>query len=197
MLGFSARAPEHLDDRELLRRTCRGSDAAARALWSRHAPSLTAMAAGQFSGGADGAGELVQDVFCRLLELPLAQVDAIDEPGAYLARMVRNAGLNRVRAGERLAAHARAAAESRAGRSADAARRTGPDENQDLRRALERLDPEERELLVLKHAAGLTFDQLAGATSQNRSTAATRYRAALERLSGLLRADAGTTGGAA
>lgn len=193
MLGFGARAPEQLDDRELLRRTCRGSDAAARALWSRHAPSLTAMAAGQFSGGVEGAREVVQDVFCRLLELPLAQVDAINEPGAYLARMVRNAGLNRVRAGERLAAHARASAE----RTAAAAREARADENQDLRRALERMDPEERELLVLKHAAGLTFDQLADATSQNRSTAATRYRAALERLRGLLRADAGTTGGAA
>jgi DNA-directed RNA polymerase specialized sigma24 family protein len=42
---------------------------------------------------------------------------------------------------------------------------------------------------MLKHAGGLTFDQIALALDINRSTAASRYRAAIERLRAALTDD--------
>ena len=39
-----------------------------------------------------------------------------------------------------------------------------------------------REVIVLKHIVGMTFDQLALALSANRSTVASRYRNAVARL---------------
>lgn len=45
---------------------------------------------------------------------------------------------------------------------------------------LDALDEDSRELLILKHAAGLTFDQIALALNQNRNTVAARYRRAAD-----------------
>ena len=44
------------------------------------------------------------------------------------------------------------------------------------------LTPDHREVLILRHAAGLTFDQIATATETPRSTIATRHAAALRAL---------------
>ena len=44
----------------------------------------------------------------------------------------------------------------------------------------------DREVLVLRHVCGLTFDQLAPATGLSRSAAASRYTAAITRLRTLL-----------
>jgi RNA polymerase sigma-70 factor, ECF subfamily len=48
--------------------------------------------------------------------------------------------------------------------------------------ALERLEPELREVVELKTFAGLTFQQIAEATGQPQGTAATRYRSALAKM---------------
>ena len=56
----------------------------------------------------------------------------------------------------------------------------------DLHTALEALPRRYREVLVLKHAGGLTFDQIALALATNRNTIAGRYRAALKSLRGVL-----------
>src|SRR5262249_21205447 len=52
----------------------------------------------------------------------------------------------------------------------------------ELEAAIDRLPRRHREMIALKHIAGLTFDQIAVATGLNRNTAAARYRAAIEAL---------------
>ncbi|MCH8271418.1 MAG: hypothetical protein IH985_09460, partial [Planctomycetes bacterium] len=44
------------------------------------------------------------------------------------------------------------------------------------------INQDQREVVLLRHAAGLTFDQIALALDLNRHTAASRYRAAIARL---------------
>ena len=46
--------------------------------------------------------------------------------------------------------------------------------------ALDALGEDDREVLILKHAAGLSFDQIALALEQNRNTVASRYRRAAD-----------------
>lgn len=162
------------DERTLLLRTRRGDEASARELWARLAPRLLAYARGLVGQAGDDA---VQEAFCAILQRPVRELKRVEEPGAWMARLVRNAAINAVRT------------ESR-----ERARRTGhtpaspgqPRVDDDTRRAMDELDPDARELLLLKHAAGLTFDQIALTLGLNRSTAASRYRSARDELSRLL-----------
>lgn len=158
------------DDRQLLIQTHRGHEASARLLWARHAPRLRAHAAAIIPGGAD---DVVQSVMCRLLELPSRRVLAIEDVGAYLAAAVRREALNHLRSLRR--AGERAASRPVRGSVGDGSR-------EDVRAALDGLPRRLREVVVLKHAAGLTFDQIAAALATNRNTIASRYRSALQQL---------------
>lgn len=169
-------------DLELVLRTHRGHEASARLLWERHAPRLVALASGlcREQGGQASAQDIVQGVFCRLLEAERRDLSQIQDVQAYLARSVRNAVANLIRARERHDRHAVCAAQ-------DASARPEPDPTttragEDLAWAVSRLDPADRELVVLKHAGGLTLDQMALALDQNRSTLAGRYARVIARL---------------
>ncbi|MGD9690104.1 MAG: RNA polymerase sigma factor [Phycisphaerales bacterium] len=179
MFLFRSTPAHEADDRELLQRMRRGHEPSARALWERHASRLIAIAGATLRGSrapAD-AHDVVQGVLCQLLELSRDRIAAIEDVPAFLTRSVRNAALNHVRSAGRLDAHARRAA---APAPPDAPRLDQPSDALD--RALALLDPDDRELIVLKHAGGLTFDQLAATLEANRSTLATRYRAAIDHL---------------
>ncbi|MFG0252094.1 MAG: RNA polymerase sigma factor, partial [Phycisphaerales bacterium JB038] len=109
------------------------------------------------------------------LQLPRRRVDDMQDVRAYVLGMVRNevrAALRSVR--RRPLVGARVQAQAAAPRR-DA---TG----HDLADAIEALTPPLREVVVLKHVAGLTFDQMALATGENRNTLAARYRRALQDL---------------
>lgn len=181
----------HDDDRQLLIRTRRGDQTAARTLWHRHAPRLIAYAASVIrgTGTRHDAEDTVQAVFCRVMALDAREVDAVLDPGAWLARLTRRAALNWVRAARRERARvARAAGGPRAARGA--AKRPGASGEHDATgAAVDALPARLREVVVLRHVAGLTFDQIEAATGVNRNTAAARYRAALERLRSALAAD--------
>jgi RNA polymerase sigma-70 factor, ECF subfamily len=168
------------EDHILLQRTRRGDEAAARELWSRFAPRMLAYARGVLGRAhADAAEDVVQCVFMSILAQTRRQVRQIDDIPAWMLRSTRNAAINHLRGIRReRARHANAPAASEV--------RCVPQPlNQDpatLAAAIDALPRRHREPIILKHVAGLTFDQLALALGINRNTAAARYRAALATL---------------
>jgi DNA-directed RNA polymerase specialized sigma24 family protein len=155
----------HTPDHDLMIRTRHGDHAAATDLWSRYAASVRAYAIGVLGrrAGSDLADDIVQCVFCRILELPLPQLNSIRDVPAWLMSVARNEALNHLRAMRR-----------RAKLSA-----SPPGE---LARAIERLARRNREVIVLRHVVGLSFDAMALATGLARSTVASRYAIAVQEL---------------
>lgn len=160
-------------DHDLLVLTTRGDDGAARELWARWGARLTAFAAAllRHDGGHEAAADVVQGVFCRILVMDRATIAAVHDVGSWLARAVRNEALNHIRASERRRAHTAVLG---------APGRGGGERFDDLREALTALPEAMREIVLLKHAAGLTFDQIALALDDNRNTIASRYAKAVK-----------------
>lgn len=156
---------------QLLLDTHRGRDDAARQAWTTFAPRLIAFA--RAIVGRDDAEDVVQSVFLQVLRLDRRTISAVRDTHAWLAMMTRRTALNHIRAlrreGARRAAH----------RPDRSPRAPGDDA---LAGALESLPRQWREVVVLKHVSGLTFDQISEALALNRNTAASRYRSALEAL---------------
>ncbi len=163
-------------DHELLARTHRGESAAAREFWSRFAPAMLAYARAilRRHGGEPAAADAVQTVLCRLLELDRRAIAQIVDVPAFLIRSTRHCALNTIRSAERTRMR-ESTAPSPSITSTDRSDASGL-----ALAALDALDEDSRELLILKHAAGLTFDQIALALDQNRNTIAARYRRAAE-----------------
>jgi RNA polymerase sigma factor (sigma-70 family) len=161
------------DDQALLVLTTRGDDGAARELWARWGSRLIAFATVLLrrDGGHAAACDVVQGVFCRILSTDRATIAAVKDVGSWLAGAVRNESLNYIRASERRRVHTAASAGSIAGQGAAF---------DDVREALEALPEALREIVLLKHAAGLTFDQIALALNDNRNTIASRYGKAVK-----------------
>lgn len=159
------------DDRQLLLGIARGRDDSARELWRRFGPALTALA--RSIVGEAAAGDVVQAAFCRILELPTARLREINDVPAWLATLVRHQATNYLRTERR---------QRRKARARPPAETVRPSHDGALWPLVERLPRRWREVIVLRLVAGLSFDQLALALGQNRSTAAARYRAALARL---------------
>lgn len=192
----------HPENRQLLIDTRAGSEAAARALWNGHAPRLIGYARAVIRGvGArEDAEDLVQSVFCRIMSLQPDEVDAVLDPGAWLAQLTRRAALNWLRGTRR--------ERTRLDRLTDGVRMVRPAPREQhgtaaqpsLGDAIDLLPARLREVVVLKHVAGLTFDQIELATGVNRNTAAARYRVALDCLRAAMSPDtappAAASGGA-
>ncbi|MCL4741652.1 MAG: sigma-70 family RNA polymerase sigma factor [Phycisphaerales bacterium] len=174
-----------MDDlRTLLLRTHRGHEPSARRLWEAQAPRLVAVARavlGRGFGGGD-AEDAVQAVLCRVLELDRASVRSVRDPAAWLAQMTRRESLNMLRSARRAAARERGRPGER--RGSEAAHESG------VAAALASLPRHLREVVVLRHTAGLTFEQVSLALGVNRNTVASRHRLAMERLRGAMGADA-------
>lgn len=185
---------------DLLLRTHQGDPDAARALWERYAGRLIAYAgavlgrAGSARTGSAQQTEVdpldaVQGAFLRVLRADRRVLLGVVDPGAWLATAVRREILD-----------ARRAARSRRNREHHADSRpiqphtlndhSDPrdrvDAHADLEATVHALDEPLREIIALRHFAGLTFDQCAKVLDEPRSTLASRYRAALEHLRDLL-----------
>lgn len=174
------------DERKLLLRVHRGDDSAARELWSRHGRAMHAHARAITNSGAD---DVVQRALCRVLDLRRDQLAEVRDVPAFLATLVRREALNWVRGESR----ERARRSERSPPAADtmssvthASGQSGAKHDSDSARliavAVDALPRRYREVIVLKHLVGMTFDQLALALSANRSTVASRYRHAVARL---------------
>jgi len=161
----------------------RGDQAVARALWQEHAGRLTALARSLTGSHAD-ALDAVQEAFVAVLALSRSDLAAVEDEAAYLAQAVHTRSLNLLRAS------ARRAKREREGRPLRLA--ADPADDSALERALDTLPLNAREVLALKHLAGLTFEQIAFALETPRATVSSRYYAALELLRGALQTP-GTT----
>lgn len=170
--------------RRLFERARGGDGEACAALWKEFSPRMMAYARAVLSGSWGVAQDeatrrdIVQAVFCAMLRDRAAK--DVADPAAYLFRATRNAALNHARG--RARADAREGAWAREVGRAWAASELAESElgeHEALVLALGRLDADARELMVLKHVAGLTFDQMGAALGLPRGTVASRYAAAL------------------
>ncbi len=167
-------------DLELVRLIRKGDERAARELWARVGPSLLAVARA-VARDEQLAEDSVQQAVCRLLELKERQVREIRDVGAFLACMVRRLALNQGRAESRLKRRERASTAGSERTPSEHPARASADGR--LEGAIAALPDELGEVVLLRHVGGLTFDQLALALNENRSTIAGRYRRAIEELS--------------
>lgn len=156
----------------------RGDQAAARSLWEATASALTGLAQSMLADHAS-AEDALQRVFCAALMLPKKRIIEIEDLAAYLARAVRNDALNQRRETTRRASRERMSQCESIPVSAASAETTS---DPDLARALKALSESDREIIVLRHTASLTFEQIALVLGLNRNTVASRYRASLDRL---------------
>lgn len=174
------------DDHELLLRMAQGHHAAARELWSRLGRPLAAYAAAMLRvPGGDpthpAALDAVQGVFVRVLETDRHTLSEVENVRAYLTTGVRNSVLNAMRAGAR-----QEALKLRLVRETPSRTDQGEPRLESLQRALDRLPDDARELVLLKHVAQLTLEQIARSLNENRNTIAGRLRSAMEQIRELL-----------
>jgi DNA-directed RNA polymerase specialized sigma24 family protein len=158
------------DDLQLLLRTHRGDDAAARLIWDRHASRLVAFA-GTIVRRADIAEDIVQDVFCNLLRLDRRTIAEVRDVPAWLTLLTRRAAISRLRSDRR-----------RTAREAVGSTRPATTDTPGDRSGVDALPRRHAEVLVLRHVCGLSFDQISLALAANRNTIAARYRRAIEAL---------------
>jgi RNA polymerase sigma-70 factor (ECF subfamily) len=159
-----------------------GGEDAWRAWLAARGPALLLYARQWCPSRAD-AEDAIQEGFVRFWK---SRGRARDD-AAYLFACVRTAALDLSRAGRRRKQH-----EGNVGVSAGASifqhdHEAGRDDwREAIEAAMEKLPGEQREVLVLKIWGGLTFAEIGESLAVPTSTAASRYRYALERLEGAL-----------
>jgi RNA polymerase sigma-70 factor (ECF subfamily) len=128
----------------------------------------------------DDAEDAFQAAMVRLARYPLALARA-DNPWAYFLRMVRNEALRltQKRAGTCALPITDVGTEEAPLLDADEMQRS-------IRLAVEKLPPNQSEVVVLKIWEGMTFLEIAEVLGESPNTVASRYRYALEKLTRLL-----------
>jgi RNA polymerase sigma-70 factor (ECF subfamily) len=149
---------------------------------AEHGPALV-LYARQWTGNRADAEDIAQEAFVRFWRSRHSAKDPI----AYLYACVRRYALEWLRGRGRRARREEAAARAD---FLDESLFTGPLEQEERREAIEaalqQLPDPQREVLVLKIWAGLSFQQICESVEIPLNTAASRYRYALARLRELL-----------
>ena len=142
-----------------------------RRIYDRHGPALVACACSLLTDYAL-AEDIVHNVFLRALRGDLALPES---PLAYFYRAVKNAALNARRDRRR---------ESPLPVDCDWLVHKGGDRTVSLalQNGLDRLPADQREIVILLHWSGLTFEEAGEALGISANTAASRYRYALKNL---------------
>jgi RNA polymerase sigma-70 factor (ECF subfamily) len=123
----------------------------------------------------DAPEDVVQEAFLKLVRLGQPPDDAV----AWLYRVVRNGALDAARKARRR--QRREAAAARPVRWFVEPAVEGLDAESAVA-ALQRLPPEQREVIVARHWGGLSFEQIAAVAGCSASTAFRRYGAGVEEL---------------
>ena len=155
----------------------------------RHGPGMLLLAR-QWVAARDDAEDVVQEAFLRFWRAREGRDSSpavpIEDPVAYLFACVKRAAMDWRRGGRRRGRREEAVAFARAEVAADAPLLSAPLEQAERRAAVEaalaRLPEPQREVLVLKVWAGLSFPQIGQALGVPPDTAASRYRYALAKL---------------
>lgn len=173
----------HGDLKHLLCQTLAGEPDSARALWCAVAPGAVAFARSILRSQPD-AEDVVQIVMCRVLQLSQGEASSIDDVRAYLLRAIRNQCITHLRTRQRRMRTEHVVRQDQRWWGIGASRHDSHDANGDdeLRWLVEQLPRREREVVVLKHSAGLSLEQIAAAVGAPKSTIASRYQAGLDRL---------------
>lgn len=130
--------------------------------------------------------DLIQDVFVKLAAGKMTLEDGNAER-AYLLRMVHHAAIDRMRRDTVRREHA-----GRMAKLSGELFAASPDPDAEAFRvslecAMAKLPAEQREVVALKLAEGLTFQEIAELCGISLNTAASRYRYAIDKLRELLR----------
>jgi RNA polymerase sigma-70 factor (ECF subfamily) len=140
-----------------------------------HALSIT--------GCSERAEDAIHDAFVRLCSLDPA---GIADPAAYVFTAVRSAAIDQLRRAKRseVAGDPKPASifQEKANGHDPYARALAGERAESVARAVETLPLDQREIIVLRVYAGLTFDQIAKVLNEPLPTIASRYRRTLERL---------------
>src|SRR5688572_28956571 len=88
------------DLRQLLIETHRGDEPSARALWKSQAPRLLQYARAIVVSVTE-AEDVVQSVFCRVLQMARRDVERVNDPAAWLAQVARREAINQLRSRRR------------------------------------------------------------------------------------------------
>jgi RNA polymerase sigma-70 factor (ECF subfamily) len=149
-----------------------GNTAEIELLYRQHGPALL-LFAHAVTGERARAQDAVQQVFLKLLEK--GSLGQVADKKAYLFTCVRNAALNDSKLRDR-----------NAPLDPDSAWFSPPNRDyageQNLRRALEILPSEQRQVMVLHVWGELTFSQISDLLDLSSNTVASRYRYALAKL---------------
>jgi RNA polymerase sigma-70 factor (ECF subfamily) len=165
-----------MEDRDAIERCLGGESDAFRHLVHRHQRRALAHARALTGGDADAA-DMVQAAFLDAFR-SLGRFDADREFYPWFYVLLRN----------RCFKHRARVADRAAEPVSETASRvtTSVEERYDLRQALGRLEPADREILVLKHLDGWTYDELAERLGIPRGTVMSRLFHARRRLKQLL-----------
>lgn len=139
------------------------------------------------------AEDAVQQAFIRILSLSKSELEEVRDLQAWLVRIVHNTAINIVRSASR--SDAREQIRRNTAQTEGVFSQGPPTRHTELLAAVSTLSQEYRELLLLRHVAGLTFDQIAWSLELNRNTVASRYRSAIERLRTMLACEEGAKHG--
>jgi RNA polymerase sigma-70 factor (ECF subfamily) len=166
-----------MDDAEAVRQCLSGDRQAFRHLVQRYQARALAHAralVGDDAGAADASQEAFLDAFRSL-----AKFDVEREFYPWFYVLLRNRCFKqRSRPGTRQESAPPTDSEATGGASRE--------EALDLRRAIGRLDPSDRELVLLKHLEGWTYDELSGRLGIPRGTVMSRLFHARRRLQSLI-----------
>jgi RNA polymerase sigma-70 factor (ECF subfamily) len=122
------------------------------------------------------ANDAVQNAFLRLLSTPKRTVRSINHPRAWMLTVTRNEALQLRRTHQRIASRERSASVP-----LDIDGHERPTKRS-LSELIDSLPDDAREIITLRHACSLTFDQAAIVLGINRNTLAARYKRALDQL---------------
>lgn len=142
---------------------------------------------------ASEAEDIVQEVFTTIWNDPTKYVARLGSLPSWLAQVVRNRAIDRLRSRQ---ARARAVQElaRRETTDHDASVGATPEDAEAMERVvreINRLPPEQKEIIELAYFGGLSQSRIADKLSQPLGTVKTRMRRAMERLRLALRAFAG------
>lgn len=199
MLGKAERAdatppsaePE-VGDGELLRRIVARRDDALATLYDRHAPQLLSLAH-RILGDWEDAEEVLQEVFVYVWDHAQSYDAGRSSLSTWLVLITRSRAIDRlrsVRVLDRVLAHLEVEQVLERHTSPEAASTVLVKERQDrVRRELDHLPPEQREVLQMAFFGGLSQTEIAAATGTPLGTVKTRTLLAMKKLRTALRAE--------
>lgn len=160
----------------------RGDQDAASTMWAATTPRLMAVARGVLGhtlAGGECAEDAVQRAFISILKIENTTFKKIKDPYAWLVVTVRNEAKMIVRGTTRR----RQREADRVVSSSESSFRFPTHHAQgELEQALSQLSDADREVIILKHLGGLTFQAIGEAFGISKSGAALRYSKAIKTL---------------